>query len=249
MYIGQSINVEKRLQSHRSMLRNGTHPNTRIAGAYRKYGDQLSFELVEACTEADLDAREQHWIDASDCPYNMSRVARSALSDPRVVAKAIKTFRERGHLARNAERMRAYHKDPEFSAKLKAIRSDSGVIAKRVLAIKAARSSPKSRAKTSEHAKKLWASAEHRALIASKLAAARARMTDDERSARAAATTARNTAVRATRLEAQGLAHATETELSTVRSDLRRAGDTTSERAKVVIIALNEIRRKRKNHE
>ena len=60
-YIGQSINIEERKESH---LRYYNNPNmkdynTKFYRALRKYGtDQFTFQILEECSKSLLDERE-----------------------------------------------------------------------------------------------------------------------------------------------------------------------------------------------
>lgn len=152
MYIGQSINVERRLQTHKSMLRRGSHTNIRLQGACNKYGlDSLIFKLVECCEKNMLDTREQHWIDVSNCQYNMSRVAKNSMLDPSVAKKVSKTKKANAHVTAEQSRLRwqdhAFRK--AISEKHKAVWAD-----------------PTYKASVSEKRKLMWASPAHREKIA-----------------------------------------------------------------------------------
>lgn len=61
-YIGQSVDVEKRLNKHKwelSVNRDSLH----LQASYNKYGkDNFSFEIIEECTEEELDKKEQYYI-------------------------------------------------------------------------------------------------------------------------------------------------------------------------------------------
>lgn len=59
MYIGQSINIEKRWLRHRYST-----DNFAIHRAIRKYGiTNFSFSIIEECLEEDLDKKEIYWIE------------------------------------------------------------------------------------------------------------------------------------------------------------------------------------------
>lgn len=68
-YIGQSINIEERKESH---LRYYNNPNmkdynTKFYRALRKYGtDQFTFQILEECSKSLLDEREIFWIEKFD---------------------------------------------------------------------------------------------------------------------------------------------------------------------------------------
>jgi hypothetical protein len=73
MYIGSSVDIERRHNSHRHALRQGVHGNSRLSGAYAKAGslDVFEFGVWEECAEADLHAREQYWVDKLRPNYNV----------------------------------------------------------------------------------------------------------------------------------------------------------------------------------
>lgn len=62
-YVGQSINIEKRLRQHKSMLFSGTHYNAHLQSAVSRYGiDKFEFIPIEECLESELNSKERHWI-------------------------------------------------------------------------------------------------------------------------------------------------------------------------------------------
>lgn len=81
VYVGSASNISKRWHRHRKDLRLGRHKNLHLQAAWAKYGEgAFVFEVLEHT--ADLDCREQYWIDATLCTrpsngYNMAPVARS----------------------------------------------------------------------------------------------------------------------------------------------------------------------------
>lgn len=75
IYIGQSSNVEKRIYSHNSLLRNGKHPNIKLQSMYNKYGDPVISLLEEVVAQEDLDDREYHYILKFDTINNGLNIA------------------------------------------------------------------------------------------------------------------------------------------------------------------------------
>lgn len=72
VYIGQSINIDKRLEVHKQNAFNETckEYDKCLYKAIRKYGlNNFSFEILEKCTEEDLNERECYWIKHYDS-YN-----------------------------------------------------------------------------------------------------------------------------------------------------------------------------------
>ena len=63
VYIGQSINIDRRKSEHLRSVRKGTHYNDYLQKAYIKYGEEsFSFEVIELCDKRELNDRERFWI-------------------------------------------------------------------------------------------------------------------------------------------------------------------------------------------
>lgn len=77
VYIGQSVNIQKRWIKHKSNLRLNKS-NTILYYAFKKYGiENFLFEIIEECTQQDLNEREIYWIKYYDSTnrdngYNIS---------------------------------------------------------------------------------------------------------------------------------------------------------------------------------
>jgi len=77
-YIGQSIDVLKRLFSHKTLLNNGRHYNNHLQYAWSKYGEtSFEFSVIEYCPKEILDWREAEWIESlksmdSNFGYNLA---------------------------------------------------------------------------------------------------------------------------------------------------------------------------------
>lgn len=78
VYIGQSVNVTKRLNAHKNSLRLGNHRNVHLQSSWKEYGeDSFSFEVIVICAVEELDDLERLYIRtyASDNPefgYNFT---------------------------------------------------------------------------------------------------------------------------------------------------------------------------------
>lgn len=58
-YVGQSINIEKRLRQHKK----GIDSNEHLQNSFKKYGmDKFEFEVIEECAISELNNRERYWI-------------------------------------------------------------------------------------------------------------------------------------------------------------------------------------------
>ncbi|MEG1565405.1 MAG: GIY-YIG nuclease family protein [Bacilli bacterium] len=66
-YIGQSVNVARRLDTHQKELFSNSHCNKHLQSAFNKYGiENFAFRIIETCdnvNDEDLMKREQYWID------------------------------------------------------------------------------------------------------------------------------------------------------------------------------------------
>lgn len=70
IYIGQSIDIEKRIQDHRrtAFNKNCKEYNRPLYRAIRKYGfENFSYIILEECTVDELDYREIYYIEEYDC--------------------------------------------------------------------------------------------------------------------------------------------------------------------------------------
>lgn len=66
VYIGQSLDVRKRIATHKRLLRDGNHPNSYLQRAYNAAGGAMEFDVLEWCTAEMLDEREVFWIASYD---------------------------------------------------------------------------------------------------------------------------------------------------------------------------------------
>lgn len=70
VYIGQSININHRIQEHISLLNRNCHSNSYLQRSFNKYGiENFSHEIIEECSEELLSEREIYWINYYDS-YN-----------------------------------------------------------------------------------------------------------------------------------------------------------------------------------
>jgi len=64
VYIGQTIDFNKRKKEHINALKGNFHVNKHLQSSWNKYGEKsFKFELVELCDANNLTEREQYWID------------------------------------------------------------------------------------------------------------------------------------------------------------------------------------------
>lgn len=76
IYVGSSVNLQKRWISHRSQLRSNKHHCSHLQRTWNKYGEQLFiFEVIELTTPDILIDREQYWLDNLNPELNESLIA------------------------------------------------------------------------------------------------------------------------------------------------------------------------------
>jgi len=61
MYIGQSINIERRFREHRYALKHHKHHNPLLQQDYNN-GHKFSYQIVEICHVHELNEKEKVWI-------------------------------------------------------------------------------------------------------------------------------------------------------------------------------------------
>jgi len=63
VYVGKSVNIDRRLKKHQRDLNAGKHKNIHLQQAWNKHGASNFVAIrVELCEENLLNEREQHWI-------------------------------------------------------------------------------------------------------------------------------------------------------------------------------------------
>lgn len=65
VYIGQAVDIKRRLNKHKWFLKNDKHPNQHLQNSWNKYGkENFSFEVIESVSEKeDLTNCEQYYMD------------------------------------------------------------------------------------------------------------------------------------------------------------------------------------------
>lgn len=62
LYIGCSVDVNRRFNSHKNKLINGKHPNLHLQQSWNKYGQaSFIFEIIEECNDSVLYEREHYY--------------------------------------------------------------------------------------------------------------------------------------------------------------------------------------------
>ena len=64
VYLGASVDIQKRFSVHQSLLKRNKHFNSRIQKDFNKYGEnEFGFEVVELCEKESLPEKERYWND------------------------------------------------------------------------------------------------------------------------------------------------------------------------------------------
>lgn len=64
VYIGQSINIERRINDHKKLLKGNRHDNKHLQSAWNKNGkESFSFEILEECPIDELNSKEKYYIE------------------------------------------------------------------------------------------------------------------------------------------------------------------------------------------
>lgn len=103
VYIGSSVDIDRRWREHRRMLSNETHHCAALQEAWDAYGDEsFIFEVLELCENIVL--AEQSWLDKhiNHC-YNTSLQASNPMANPEVAQKQLQTMRQNG--SRNTQKL------------------------------------------------------------------------------------------------------------------------------------------------
>ena len=73
IYIGSSMNIEKRWDTHIKSLRANKHRNPHLQNSFNKYGEKsFIFGIIEYCNLDDILIREQFYLDLYR-PYDRYR--------------------------------------------------------------------------------------------------------------------------------------------------------------------------------
>lgn len=96
-YIGSSVNMRKRKNSHIKALRDNKHGNAKLQHHYNKYGEtDLIFSIVIECCDSDLIDHEQFFIDSLNPWFNICSKAGSCLGVKRT--QEIRDMLSRAHI-------------------------------------------------------------------------------------------------------------------------------------------------------
>ena len=81
VYVGSSINLEKRKYEHFRLLKRNTHSNKHLQSSYNKHGERVFvFEMLKECEKDECIYWEQYFIDYLSPIYNINPIAGSSLN-------------------------------------------------------------------------------------------------------------------------------------------------------------------------
>ena len=93
VYVGQSVDIDKRWKSHINRLNNNNHFNIYLQRAWNKYREHnFEFKIIEKCTHEELNNREIYWIDklksiSNEYGYNNKQGGTSGSHTPESLKK------------------------------------------------------------------------------------------------------------------------------------------------------------------
>lgn len=96
-YVGSATTMSTRWNGHLYNLRHNSHHSPRLQYEWNKYGGE-AFEVtvLELCAREALKGREQYWLDATVCDFNVSREAHTPVHTPEVRQKLKITSKRKG---------------------------------------------------------------------------------------------------------------------------------------------------------
>lgn len=113
VYVGSSINLQRRWRDHLKLLRNNKHHSIKLQRHYNKYGESdLQFVVLEVCIYEFLLIREQYYIDLYNPYFNILKIAGSQLG-----FKHSKKSKEKQRLAKIGKPLSKEHVDNIKKAK------------------------------------------------------------------------------------------------------------------------------------
>jgi len=79
IYIGQSVDIRRRINTHKSSLKKGTHDNSYLQASWNKYNESMfSFHILGEFARDDLSAKEEEYINSvSEGCFNCNQVGES----------------------------------------------------------------------------------------------------------------------------------------------------------------------------
>ena len=112
IYVGSSVDLDKRWYMHQNRLAAGSHRNSHLQRAWEKYGAAaFTFSVLELTERECLIEREQFWIDklctSDEVSYNICRVAANTRLGVKVSEETRQRMSESTKGQRHSEETRA----------------------------------------------------------------------------------------------------------------------------------------------
>jgi group I intron endonuclease len=173
IYIGSSVDVHKRWDQHRSLLKSGKHGNNYLQHAWNKYGEEaFVFDVLEYTDPTRLVAREDVWIGCTRSLITESGYNIRLAYNSRLGSSSSEETRAKISVALKGRKKAPFSE--EHKAKLRAakvgVKQSPEAIAKRTAALTGLKRSPEVCAAIGARTKGRKLSPEHKAkLIASKV--------------------------------------------------------------------------------
>lgn len=130
MYIGQSVNINKRKSYHLWLLRNNSHFNPKLQNTFNKYGEEnFEFVILEKCNKEELDDKEIEYIsryNTTNNGYNICEggegsLGRTLSEETKQKISNANTGRKQDEVAkkRKSEAIKELWKTAEYRKKMK----------------------------------------------------------------------------------------------------------------------------------
>lgn len=100
LYIGSSVNIQRRINTHRAKLNKKIHSNPHLQSAYNTYGkDKFVFFVVETCSKECLIKNEIWWMDMyntldTNYGYNITKADDAPMSGRKHTEEAKRKIKE-----------------------------------------------------------------------------------------------------------------------------------------------------------
>ena len=192
VYVGSSIDIDKRWQSHVNQMKGNRHQNAHLQSAWKKFGqDAFEFTVIEFCPEGTLIIREVVWVEYYDSlnpdkGYNLEypdrrghteetkkKISASHTGNPKCMGKKPRGFHHSEETKRKIAESRkgkcvGHTVSDDARRRISEARRGKPLSeehkAKLSLAHKGKEISSEHRAKLSESIKKTWHSSRHKGL-------------------------------------------------------------------------------------
>lgn len=155
IYIGSAVDIKNRWSKHLTMLRKGTHKNSKLQNHYNKYNEEdFVLIIIEPCFPEFLTIREQYYLDKLNPSFNICKIAGSSLGVKRSEAFKEK-MRNRIFTPEHREKLSAWQTGIPKTEESKRINSESNKGRKDSDEIKANKRKAQNREGVGENKRKL----------------------------------------------------------------------------------------------